>query len=283
VKARAVARGRPRKIGVMALKRVGANAFVNNGIGAFVVLNAPIYVNSSDPAAFHQNGIGPITASSIRNAGGYVNTGGGLLLANQYTNIDPTPDPLARYPLPNPASYPVRSGAPLSINGILPTILSPGVYRGGISISGLAVVTMLPGVYIMDGGGFQATGLSTVVGLGTTIFNTSVTQPIGPVTFNTTGAVAIVPPLAGTYQGFSIIQDRNSAQPVSLTGFGVTSILGTIYAPNAPLALTGLAGVGLSTLGGSYIASSITVGGIGNININLGPHYVRSPDVALVE
>jgi hypothetical protein len=135
----------------------------------------------------------------------------------------------------------------------------------------------------MDGGGFQATGLSTVVGLGTAIFNTSVTQPIGPVTFNTTGAVVIVPPLAGTYQGFSIIQDRNSAQPVSLTGFGVTSILGTIYAPNAPLALTGLAGVGLSTLGGSYIASSITVGGIGNININLGPHYVRSPDVALVE
>jgi hypothetical protein len=142
---------------------------------------------------------------------------------------------------------------------------------------------MSPGVYIMDGGGFQVSGAASVAGLETMIFNTSISQPAGPVTFNTTGVVAIVPPLTGTYQGFSIMQDRASAQPVSLTGFGVTSILGTIYAPSAPLALTGLAGVGVDTLGGAYVVGSITVAGVGNININLGPHQVRVPDVTLVE
>src|SRR5207247_1099877 len=144
-----------------------------------------------------------------------------------------------------------------------PTILKPGVYVGGISITGASVVTMLPGTYIMDGGGFHIDKLATLAGVEVTIFNTTVTQPAGPVTFNTSGVVAIVPPLSGTYQGFSIMQDRASAQPVSLTGFGVTSVLGTIYAPSAPLALTGLAGVGIDTLGGSYIAATITVGGVG--------------------
>jgi hypothetical protein len=281
VTGRAVARGRPRPIGVMALNQSGAGAFTSTGIGAFVVLNAPLYVNSSDPAAFQQNGIGPITASSFRVAGGY--TSSGLLLGKMNTGVDPSPDPLATYPFPDPSTYMTRSAAPLTINSILPTILQPGVYVGGISIKGASIVTMLPGVYIMDGGGFQVNGLASVVGTEVMLFNTSVTQPAGPVTFNTTGAVAIIPPLSGTYQGFTIIQDRASTQPIALTGHGVTSVLGTIYAPSAPLALTGLAGVGADVLGGAYVVGSLTVGGIGNININLGPHSVRVPDVTLLE
>jgi hypothetical protein len=283
VKARAVARGRPRPIGIMALNQTKAAAFKTTGIGAFVVLNAPIYVNSYDPAALTQGGLGPIGASSFRVAGGYLNSSGGLALGKMNTGVDPSPDPLAKYPLPNPASYVVQSNATLKINSILPTILKPGVYVGGISVSGASIVTMQPGVYTMDGGGFQMSGLSSVAGLEVTIFNTSVTTAAGPVTFNTTGVVALVPPLSGTYQGFSIIQDRASTQPVSLTGYGVTAVLGTIYAPAAPLSLTGLAGVGADTLGGAYIADTITVGGVGNININLGTHYVRVPDVTLLE
>jgi hypothetical protein len=283
VTARAVGRGRPRKIGVMALNRSAVNAFTNKGIGAFVVLNAPIYVNSSDPSAFNQNGIGPITASSFRVSGGYVDSSGGLLLGKMYTGVDPTPDPLTTYPTPNPASYVTRSASAMTINSILPTVLQPGVYVGGINIKGASAVVMMPGVYIMDGGGFQISGLATLAGVEVMIYNTSVTQPAGPVTFKTTGVVAIVPPLSGTFQGFSIFQDRASAQPVSLTGYGVTSVLGTIYAPGAPLSLTGLAGVGADVLGGAYVADTITVGGVGNININLGPHYVRVPDVTLVE
>jgi hypothetical protein len=278
---RAVARGRPRNIGVMALNRSGAGTFKTTGIGAFVVLNAPIYVNSTDPAAFQQNGIGPVTASSFQVVGGY--TSSGLLLGPMNTGVLPFPDPLATYPFPNPASNTTRSASQLKINSLLPTILQPGVYVGGISISGASIVTMLPGVYVMDGGGFQISGLATLAGTEVTIFNTSITQPAGPVTFNTSGVVAIIPPLSGTFQGFSIMQDRASTQPVSLTGLGVTSVLGTIYAPSAPLSLTGLAGVGVDTLGGAYIAGSITVGGVGNVNINLGPHQIRAPDITLVE
>jgi Putative Flp pilus-assembly TadE/G-like len=283
VKARAVARGQPVNIGVMALSQSGANAFTNKGIGAFAVLGASIYVNSTDPAAFHQNGLGPVVAKTMQIAGGYVNSSGGLLLGTIDTGVDPSPDPLANYPVPNPGGYVVRSNKRLTINSAVPRILNPGIYRGGISIRGASVVTLLPGVYIMDGGGFQVSGLASVAGVESMIYNTSITQPAGPITFNTTGAVAMVPPLNGAYQGFAIFQDRGMNQPISLTGHGVTSILGTIYAPSAPLSLTGLVGVGADTLGGAYICSTITVGGVGNLNINLANHYVRAPDITLVE
>jgi hypothetical protein len=177
----------------------------------------------------------------------------------------------------------VKSNGTLNINSILPIILQPGIYKGGINITGLSVVTMLPGIYVMDGGGFQVSKLASVVGLETMIYNTSISQPAGPVTFDTTSVVTLVPPLSGTFQGFSIFQDRSLANPVSLTGHGVTAITGTIYAPAAPLSLTALLGVNLDTLGGAYIANTITVGGLANLSVDLGANYVRVPDVTLVE
>src|SRR5262249_2923909 len=59
VRGRAVARGRPLKIGVMALSPNAAGAFTNNAVGTFAVVGASIYVNSTHPAAFKQQGIGP--------------------------------------------------------------------------------------------------------------------------------------------------------------------------------------------------------------------------------
>ena len=247
------------------------------------MLGAGIYVNSSDPSAFHLKGIGPVLASSYNIVGGYVNSSGALTLGPMRTGVDPTPDPLASFPVPNTAVMPVKSAAKLTINSILPTILQPGIYRGGIDIKGLSVVTMLPGVYVMDGGGFSVTGLASVIGVETMIYNTSITQPAGPINFDTTGVVTVLPPLSGTYQGFSIFQDRTQNTPVSLTGHGVTAVTGTVYAPAAPLSITALVGVNLDILGGAYIANTITVGGIASLSVDLGANYVRVPDVTLVE
>jgi putative Flp pilus-assembly TadE/G-like protein len=283
IKARAVARGQPAKIGLMALNQSKAGAFTNNSLAAFAVLGTPIIVNSSDPAAFQQNGLIAVIASSIQITGGLQNKGGALMIANIDTGVEPSPDPLARLPLPDPALAPVRSAATLNINSLLPTILQPGVYQGGINIKGASIVTMSPGTYIMDGGGFQMSGLSSLIGLGAVIYNTSVTQMAGPISFNTTGAVTLTPPLNGTYQGFTILQDRTLNQPVSLTGHGVTVLAGAVYAPGAPVTLTGLAAVGVDTLGGAIIADTITVGGIGNVNVSLGANRIRAPDVSLVE
>jgi hypothetical protein len=282
VRARAVAVGQPSKIGLLMLQPTGAGTLVNKAV-ALVVLNEPVIVNSSDAAAYNQAGIGVVVATSFQVTGNYVNPGGAIILGRIQTGVQPTPDPLRNLTAPNPASYSVQSAAPLKINSILPTVLQPGVYQGGIQISGASIVTMTPGVYIMQGGGFQVSGLSTVIGTSVMIYNTASTFAAGPITVNSLGKVALIAPLNGIYQGIGIFQDRTLNQALSITGNGLTAVVGTVYAPSAPVTLSGLAAVGADTLGGAYICSTMQISGLGGINISLGNNYPRVPDVALVE
>jgi hypothetical protein len=281
VSARAVARGRPMKLGLILMRPSGANAF-HNKAAAFTLVNSPVIVNSGDLTAFHQSGAGVIIASRYDVTGGFVNSGGALVVGKVRTGVRPTPDPLWFLPVPDGAA--VRSGAPLKIDSPLPTILQPGVYRGGLRVTGAAVVTLLPGVYIMEGGGFQVDGAATVVGLEVLIYNTtSDAYATGSIAVASTGKVALAAPLAGTYQGINFFQNRSLAEPVSLTGFGLTAITGVVYALKAPVTLTGSAAVGADILGGAYVVDSMTVGGAGAINVNLGLNPPRVPEVHLVD
>ena len=192
----------------------------------------------------------------------------------------PTPDPLAFLPIPDGSAVPVRSAAPLTVNSLLPITLQPGMYKGGLRVTGGSVVVMAPGVYIMEGGGFKVDGLATVTGLGVTVYNTtSATYAAGPITVNGLGKVVLTAPLSGTYQGINFFQNRSMTQAVSVSGLGLTTITGVVYAVN----LSGSAAVGLDILGGAYVADSMSVSGIGSVTINLGLNPPRVPDVRMVE
>ncbi len=236
---RSVARGQPMKIGLILLRPTGSDSFLNKGL-AFTLVNSPLIVNSSDPAAFDQASFGVILASQYEVTGGYINPGGALMLGPMRTGVSPTPDPLEFLPVPSTAGVPVVSSSPKTVNSILPTILQPGIYQGGIHVTGLATVTMLPGVYIMQGGGFKVDGSATVVGLEVMIYNTtSGSYAAGPISIRALGKVVLAAPLSGTYQGINFFQDRSLATPLSMTGVGLATITGVIYAAAAPVNLTG--------------------------------------------
>jgi hypothetical protein len=283
VTARAVARGQPMKIGLILLRPSGADAFLNKS-PAFTLVNSPVIVNSNDPSAFDQSSFGVALASRFDLTGGYVNPGGALILGTIRTGLSPTPDPLAFLPIPDSTIAPVRSAAPLTINSLLPTMLQPGVYQGGLHITGLSVVTMLPGVYIMQGGGFAVDGTATVVGLEVMVYNTNGgSYAPGAISVTSLGKVALTAPQSGTYQGINFFQNRSMTTPVSLTGTGLATITGVVYAAQASVNLTGSALVGLDTLGGGYVVDSLTIQGLGAINVNLGLNPPRVPDVRVVE
>jgi len=280
---RAVARGQPLKIGIILLRETGAGAF-NNSAVAFTLVNKPLIVNSSDSQAFQSTGLVMVSLSRIDVTGGMSNSSTLSLTTRVRTGVRPTLDPLAQLPIPGAASAVVRSGAPLTINSLLPTILLPGVYRGGIRATGLSIVLMLPGVYIMEGGGFRVDGVATVTGLSTMVYNTtSSTYASGPISVTGLGRVIMTAPLSGTYEGINFFQHRGLTQPVSLTGLGLTTVTGTVYAARAPVNLTGTAAVGLDILGGAYVADSMTVTGVGAVTVNLGLSTPRVPDVRVVE
>jgi hypothetical protein len=281
VRARAVARGRPAQIGLMMLSPSGPNAFLNKSL-ALAVLGNPIIVNSSDSQAFNQAGLGLIVASRYDVTGGFVNSGG-IMLGKMNTGVRPTADPLRKLVAPSLAASPVRSNKQLVINSLLPTVLNPGVYQGGIQLKGASIVTMLPGVYILEGGGLQVQNLATLAGLGVMIYNTQGAFPAGPITISSLGKVVLTAPLSGTYQGIGIFQDRALNQPITVSGAGTMAFTGTVYAAAADVSLTGLLAAGIDTLGGAYICNTLQVSGIGSLNIDLGNNPPRIPDVTLVE
>jgi Putative Flp pilus-assembly TadE/G-like len=281
VEARAVARGRPAKIGLLLLSPAAGNAFLNKSL-AFAVLGNPIIVNSTDNQALNQAGLGLLVASRYDITGNFVNSGG-IILGKMNTGVRPTADPLRKLPAPNVAASPVQSNKQLVINSLLPTILKPGVYQGGIKIQGASVVTMLPGVYILEGGGLQVQNLATLAGLDVMIYNTAGVFPAGPITISSLGKMVLTAPLSGTYQGISVFQDRAVSQPLTVTGAGLMAFTGTVYAPSADVTLGSIVAAGIDTLGGAYICNTISISGIGSINLDLGNNPPRIPEVTLVE
>jgi Tfp pilus assembly protein PilX len=152
------------------------------------------------------------------------------------------------------------------------TVLHPGIYYGGINITGTNV-TMLPGIYVMAGGGFNiSTGSTQVTGTDVMIFNTnnptctgglcdpdSVSIIGGNVGSSLTGRGA-----GESYDGFVVFQDRNppmTSQPqISLQG-GTTStplLDGIVYAPDANLLLYGNNTINMA---GSLIVKSVSTNG----------------------
>src|SRR5260370_404195 len=63
------------------------------------------------------------------------NTGGALTRARLRTGVRPPPAPLAFLPVPSTAGVPIQKAAPLTVNSLLPTVLQPGIYQGGIHIT----------------------------------------------------------------------------------------------------------------------------------------------------
>jgi hypothetical protein len=282
VQARSVALGLPLKIGLILLRKSGASALLNNS-PALTLINGSIIVDSNDPAAYNQSSFGAVIANNIRVTGNYINPGSALILAKLRTGVRPTLDPLAYLPVPDMSGATVRSTSPLVVNSLLPTVLSPGVYQGGIQVKGLSSVIMTSGNYFMDGGGFQVGDSATVTGLNVMVYNTAVSYPAGSIELSSLGKIVMTSPQSGTYQGINFFQNRSLTQPISITGYGLSAIQGVIYAAQAPVKLTGNGTLGVDILGGAYVCDSMQIQGLGGININLGLNPPRVPEIHLVE
>ena len=284
VSARAVAVGRPLPLGIMLLQQNGANGFQNNGQGNFTVVNGHIFVNSSDAAAFNQNGSGTVSADAYDVTGNYKNSGGSIQ-GSMRTGTRRAADPLLRLAAPDSSAFSVQSNAPLTITSGQPTKLDPGVYRGGIKIQQSAHVTLSSGIYILEGGGLEVSDQARLSGSSVLLYNTSGSSAAGPININSQGKITVSAASSGTYQGISIFQDRSNAQTLSLTGNGNTDIEGTVYAAAAAVNLTGNGGGNgkPDIVGGAYVCKSMLVSGGGNINVDLNGNGPLLPEIALVE
>jgi hypothetical protein len=270
INSRAVARGMyaTGKYGIHVLDLNDKGALTSNGNGTFNVKNALVLVNSNSTEAAISTGAGTLTAPEYEIVGGY--TGGGFN-GTITTSTLPIADPLRFLPPPDKTTMTVQSTTLLSISGGK-TTLYPGLYIGGISIAGAAKVTMMPGIYYVDGGGFTYKGQGSLTGYEVMIYNDpkSDLQSEG-ITGTGGGSVTLTAPTSGTYQGIVFYQERNSNVDVIFAGNGLFNITGTIYAANA---LVRVSGNGDATIGSQYISRALSLTGGGAINIVYNPNIV---------
>jgi Flp pilus assembly protein TadG len=299
--------------GVMALTPNG-NGLTTSGNGALQV-NGPIWVNSTDSTALTAGKDGiyatdiELAESSIQPTGIYNYSTSASLTAN--IGQQPQPDYLAYLPTPTTANGVDTTVRTVPAGG---GTLQPGIYNGGIKVSGNgAVYTMQPGIYIMQGGGFQATGGVTVTGSGVMIYNTgsdynptsgapdnsdpldllNTTPPTASgvnfdgLSLNTN--VTLTPintalytysnPAISAFNGMVYYQRRANTKAAALSGGGGGQLSGTMY---GKWALLSYSGHGVTNA--QFVFNSIGLSGNGTITIQtVGVTVGQAPRVFLVE
>lgn len=281
--ARAVAVGIPKEldVGILILDPTAKSAFTSSGNGKFVLEGAPITVDSSDQAGSIANGNGSFTAPQFDLVGNYSTSGGGTFNGPVSTSQPYVPDPLRYLPPPNPADLTQQGKKKTQFTSGVHA-LSPGVYKGGISASSTASLTLSPGIYYMDAGGFSFSGSGNLSAQGVLIYNAPGNGNADKISIDGQGAVTLSPMTSGIYQGMSLWQDRNSSVPAYVAGNGNANISGTFYFAGAQLTISGN-GV-MNNLGSQYISNQLKISGNGNMKVAWDSQKVaRTRLISLVE
>lgn len=284
VTARSVAIGQPvaADVGILVLDPAARSAFNAQGSGLSDVKGTPIIVNSSHPEAAIAGGGGTVKSDKFVITGGYDTSGGGNFIGPIYTGRPGTPDPLSDIPPPDPAPMAVQANRKVQhTSGDV--YLQPGVFKGGISVSGTANLKLAPGVYYMDKGGFSFSGQGSLYGENVLIYTNPGSGNADGISVTGQGSMVLSGPKEGRYKGITFWQRRDSKVTGHVEGSGGdTSITGTFYFAGALLGVKGNGGV--ANLGSQYISNQLNLGGNGGINIDWGPDRVaQKRSIFLVE
>ncbi|HUY32931.1 MAG TPA: PKD domain-containing protein [Pirellulales bacterium] len=236
--------------GLLLLDPTGQGALNVNGSGSFSLSGlGAIVVDSSSAGAVNVAGHGAISASEldITGAPGVANDGTGTVQGVVNAGVAATADPLASLPAP---AQPATVGTAVNYSGTV--TLQPGTYVGGIHVSGTSNVTLISGIYYLEGGGFVVSGGATVTGNGVMLYNATgnggdngldetngQNDGAGGIHVRGNASVTLTPPTSGTYEGVAIFQARTLSIPVRLAGDATWNIAGTVYVPTAAMHVSG--------------------------------------------
>jgi hypothetical protein len=273
VKARAVARGTwaPSNNGIIILDPTSSGSLTANGGGA-AATTGKVIVDSNSPTAAIVTGGGSLTAPEFDLTGipGWNTSGGGAFNGPILSGQVPTPDPLAYLPEPDPSTMTVQSHKTVKLQNQGSLSLQPGVYTGGINVTG-GNLTLAPGIYYMDGGGFGFSGTGNLTATGVMIVNAPSSNS-DVISITGTGVIDLSPMTTGIYTGISLWQTRSSTNTLTLSGGGAGSNLtGTFYTQHGTLKVSGGNGLGV---GSQYISYDLVIAGGAGLGVNYNPASV---------
>ncbi len=247
VRARAVAAVGPDwgPLCILALNETITDAITFAGTVDMYVPDCEIIARSNDPTAIEFNGSPCITAAYI----GY-GTGGGYNGASSLNScVDPEPmgvippeDPYQYLAEPTLAEHVVRATSRTTRG---PTdgaeTFLPGIYEGGIKITGGGPYTFAPGTYII--GGMEISG-GSVYGDGVTFFNTGDGLRNIQITGSTHVEFSAPSNTGGDYDNILFYNDRDietgkNPYDVLIAGDSASTFEGVLYFPSVEVEFGG--------------------------------------------
>lgn len=243
---------------------------VNNGI--VTTTGCDIQVNSDDDSALDVAKNGTLDADPINIVGDYVNKG--TMLSEPNVGMPEIADPLAGLAAPSAASC---QHTDIEYSSGIHT-LYPGVYCGGINLSGTAAVTMEPGNYVISGDSgdsLSVSGQASVTGSGVMAYFDGDTS----LSVNGQGALDLSAPTSGSYAGILFYGDPNSDPDTehTVTGNGSAIFDGIMYFPNAIAKINGNGNTTSNTSISAVMARQLRFGGNGTLNFHIAEDAILPP------
>jgi hypothetical protein len=223
----AVARVASARLCLLALEADKARAIDMNKSARLTAVRCSIFSNSKDKAGIVVADSARVEAETVCSAGGI--EGKANFAKPPTTDCPPIADPLAnRNP---PAVGACQFNNTQITSGF--QALNPGVYCGGLKITGGATVTLAPGVYIIEGGKFTVDRGAALEGRDVGFF---LAGQASTFEFAYDSTIDLEAPRTGEMAGILIFDDRGGkSDKHRIYSDNARKLLGTIYMPNGHL------------------------------------------------
>ncbi|MDE2355348.1 MAG: hypothetical protein KGL69_01200 [Alphaproteobacteria bacterium] len=215
--------------------------------GATVDLSAcGIVDDGPGSCAISASGGASIITKTLSVVGNYCTNGGSSVTVSgtKTTGATPSPDPygslsVATVEGSTNMSCPNSTQTNYSNGGTV--ALSPGVYCGGLSLSGGVTANLSPGVYYIVGGSLSLTGGTTTNAPGVTFVLTGSGSNYATANIEGGAVVNLSAPTSGPTAGIAIWADKNGPtnNTSSLTGGTSMNITGAAYFPTQTVQYSG--------------------------------------------
>jgi len=210
--------------------------------GVALLQTCGIVDDSNSNHAFGIFGVALWHASSIGIVGNYDFDLLPFVSPKPVTGIAPVHDPLARL---QPPAVGGCDHINYSLGLISIATMNPGTYCGGITLTGVAILHLNPGTYVIRGGGLNILGASLITGTGVTFYITGdSTYAYKGVNIAAVNVHSLTAPTSGPLEGILFFQDRDistgtaTSNPNTIVGAALARYEGTFYFPTTVLNYT---------------------------------------------
>jgi hypothetical protein len=226
-----------------------------------------VYSNNRSSSSMWVDDNAALSAGRVCVAGGYRSGTGTSISPTPITDCPAVPDPLASRPEP--------AVGPCDFHNTVikdkTTSIDPGVYCGGLRISGTSKVNLEPGVYVITGGplivGDKASMTGTKVGF-------YLHDQLAMLSFTANTTINLSAPIDGPMAGLLFFEGRKNSflRIHSITSNNARELIGTIYFPKGIFNVDSSAPVADRSAYTAIVAYSL--------QLQAGPNLVLNSDYA---